>query len=633
MKIHFKDISAYLEKKPRIEDLSEKLFQLGHEHEIKNDIFDFEFTPNRGDCLSVFGLARDLKFFYGLEKNIELYSDDIDELNLDFKNKSPEDCPKISFIEIEIEPDIKPYKEYIKNFFDFSDSNTNNFFSDISNYLSYELGQPTHCFDKSKILGELSFETRECSEEFETLLNSKINLSGANSIFSLDGKIISLAGVMGGKSTACDNSTTKVLIECAYFRPEAIIGKTIKYNLNSDSAHKFERGVDILSHNTVLRRFIKIIDDHASIKSIKSFEFNNHKFKPAKIEASNEKINAILGTQISSKEFDDYLKSLGFVIETDVVVPSYRNDIKSVNDIAEEIARVYGYNRIKNRSISIKKALKKETNNTEYSLRNFLVQNGFNEVINFPFSGESDIDEKNIRVDNPLDSNKPFLRIDLKDSLVENVLYNEKRQKDSIKLFEFSNIYKLDSNIVQESKLGIIASGRVGHNFRDFQRKIDQSYLNKIFGELFEEEKTFAEISRDNLDTKIKNKIFYLEISIDEQKIKENFYNELPVFNIDKKYKPISEQPSSSRDFSFSIHDPSKLDDLYKIINSIDDENLKDFFMFDFYKDPKNKVIKVGYRFVFQTKDKTLSENDIQKSVSKIIEPILSLENISIPGM
>ena len=114
---------------------SEKLFQLGHEHEIKNDIFDFEFTPNRGDCLSVFGLARDLKFFYGLEKNIELYSDDIDELNLDFKNKSPEDCPKISFIEIEIEPDIKPYKEYIKNFFDFSDSNTNNFFSDIYKFL------------------------------------------------------------------------------------------------------------------------------------------------------------------------------------------------------------------------------------------------------------------------------------------------------------------------------------------------------------------------------------------------------------------------------------------------------------------------------------------------------------------
>ncbi len=633
MKIHFKDILAHLEKKPRIDDLSEKLFQLGHEHEVNNDIFDFEFTPNRGDCLSAFGLARDLKFFYGFEKNIELYKGDIGELRLDFKNKSPKDCPKISFIEVEIEPDIKPYKEYIKNFFDFSGNNTNNFFSDISNYLSYELGQPTHCFDRNKILGELCFETRECNEEFETLLNSKINLSGVNSVFSLDGKVISLAGIMGGKSTACDNSTIKVLIECAFFRPEAIIGKTIKYNLNSDSAHKFERGVDILSHETVLRRFIKIIEDHASIKSVKSFEFSSDNFESSKVEASSETINSILGTNISSKEFNDYLKSLGFITGTDIIVPSYRNDIRSVNDIAEEIARVYGYNRIKNSSLSIKKVVKKEMNNIEYFLRDFLVQKGFNEVINFPFSDQNSSDKKSIKVDNPLDSNKSFLRLDLKDSLIENVLYNEKRQKDSIKLFEFSNIYKLDSNIIQESKLGIIASGRVGHNFRDFQKKIDQNYLEEIFGDLFEEEKRFLEISRDNLDTKIKNKIFYLEIAIDKEKTKDNFSKKLTVFNLEKKYKPISEQPSSSRDFSFSIHDPSKLDELYKIIHSIDDENLKDFFMFDFYKDAKNKVIKVGYRFVFQSKDKTLSENDIQKSISKIIKPILSLENISIPGI
>jgi phenylalanyl-tRNA synthetase beta subunit len=249
MKFIYKDLLHFLSEKPSIKNLSERLFQLGHEHEINGEVFAMEFTPNRGDCLSLIGLSRDLNVFFGNAQPYKIFQGDIKELNLDFKNLSPEVCPKISFLEIEIEGNTHEYKPYLENYFSLLGNKKVNFFTDISNYISYELGQPTHCFDSSTINNQLVFENKICEKSFQTLLGSEINLSDKNCIFSVNNEIISLAGVMGGMSTACSTSTKKALIECAYFIPEAIIGKSVKYNLASDAAHKFERGVDIRSEN------------------------------------------------------------------------------------------------------------------------------------------------------------------------------------------------------------------------------------------------------------------------------------------------------------------------------------------------------------------------------------------------
>ena len=158
-----------------------------------------------------------------------------------------------------------------------------NFFTDISNYVSYELGQPTHYFDASTIRDQLIFENRICEEPFHTLIGPNINLTGMNCVFSSNNEIVSLAGVMGGMSTACSSKTKKALIECAFFMPEVIIGKSVKYNLASDAAHKFERGVDIQSQEEVLRRFIEIVRDHVLIKNIKIQSFDKGHVHESKI--------------------------------------------------------------------------------------------------------------------------------------------------------------------------------------------------------------------------------------------------------------------------------------------------------------------------------------------------------------
>ena len=632
MKLIYQDLLNFLVEKPSKDLLSEKLFQLGHEHEIDGDIFDMELTPNRGDCLSLNGLARDLNIFFGKAEPFKIFEGDIEPYNLDFKNLSPNVCPKISFLEIEIEGKPNTYKPYLENYFSLLGINKTNFFTDISNYISYELGQPTHCFEADTINNQLIFENRACDDSFKSLLGSDINLIDNNCIFSIDNKIISLAGVMGGISTACSTKTKKALIECAFFKPEAIIGKSVKYNLTSDAAHKFERGVDIQAQETVLRRFIKIVKDHAVIKNIRIQSFEDGQVQKESIPIDVKKINKILGINIEEKEYLTYLNKLGFGIEKEITIPSHRHDISSQNDLAEEVARIIGYNNIKNEPLKILKEEVKGDNSIN-SIKNYLIKNGFSEVINFPFTKNEE--EKFISIDNPLDSNRDHLRTSLKDSLLDNLLYNERRQKDSIKFFEISDLYSKDNQIKQEKKLGIIVSGRRGHNYLDFNKKLDNAYLSKLLNQNSDNQVfVIEEISRTELKTKKKDRIFYMEISID--KLPKHLFKDSKS-KIDKinfiKYQPVSEFPSSTRDFSFSIKDLTKYDIVINHLSNLSDENLKDAFIFDFYENKKLNEVKVGIRLIFQSHLNTLSDEDIKKTINRLVKPIIDIEGISIPGL
>jgi len=634
MKLVYQDLLNFLYEKPSKKVLSDKLFQLGHEHEIHGDIFDMELTPNRGDCLSLIGLARDLNVFFGISDAVEIYTDNIEKLDIDFENLATDECAKISFLEIEIEKASSGYKPYLENYFSAIGNNKTNFFTDISNYISYELGQPTHCFNRDSISSKFLLENKEINGTFKTLLGTEISLAGKNCVFSMNEEVISLAGVMGGASTACDLDTKSALIECAYFNPESIIGKSIKYNLTSDAAHKFERGVDIEAQEKVLRRFIQIVQDHAVIRSIKMKSFSSKEHECISIPIDLVKINGILGTQLNEAQYLSYLEKLGFETNTTIKVPSYRGDIKSQNDLAEEIARVIGYNNIDSVPLKLKKIFDNSEIDKSSLIESFLVKNGFSEVINFPFTSIKD--KCSIVIDNPLDSNRENFRTCIKDSLISNLLYNERRQKDSIKLFEISDIYKKHPDIKQKKILGLIISGRLGNDHINFSKKLDQQYLNQLLNENFDNEYfTVVEIPRIDLDTKKKDRIFYVEIPLDD--IPELFFSSL--YEGDKKsvnfvsYIPISEFPSSTRDFSFSITNLSNVNEVIKILENTSDSIIKNSFVFDFYKNEKTETVKLGYRFIFQSDSRTLSDEEINKKVNKIIAPIIELDGVSIPGL
>lgn len=634
MKVAYQSLVDFIESSPSIYELSAKLFQLGHEHEIIEDnIFDMEITPNRGDCLSVIGLLRDLSLFYNINLDTKIYNDDIENFSLEFHNNAIESCSNISFLKVEIENEILPYSGKLKDYFDLLKIKQNNFFTDISNYILYEMGQPTHCYDASKINSTLTLDFAEVNTKFHTLADKEINLEGKNLVFSLDSEIINLAGIVGGKNTACSNKTRSVIIECANFNPEDIIGKSVKYDIQSDAAFRFERGVDPLCHNLVLRRFIKIIQDHAQIKNVEIFKQGYREYKKTVIANNPNYINKIIGTELDTNHSKILLSKLGFKFNRDVIeVPSYRNDVKNQNDLAEEIARSIGYDNIPTREILIPDGNQEKLHNIETAVKSFLNKNGFYEVINDPFVPHQA--DSCIKVDNPLDSNRTYLRTNLKKSLIENLLYNERRQKDSIKLFEISHTYPTENLTSIKKTLGIIASGRLGKNYIDFTKKVSAQYLDTIIGKYIKNNLKFEDIPRDTLSTKIKDKISYIEIELDQLNssiLSHEPEPQLPA--IYTKYRPISEYPSSTRDLSFSIKNFSNSKPLQDYILNFKHELIKDVFIFDFFHNNKNDEIKIGFRFIFQDNNSTITESQVKDVIDKIIEYALSTYDVSVPGL
>ena len=633
MKISYKHLSRHLINEVSIETISDMLFQLGHENEVQGNILDIEFTPNRGDCLSVLGLARDLNALTPSHQELEIFNGELNPLKLGFTNIATNACNKISFLYLEVDQINNNYEDYLENYFSDLNINKNNLFTDVSNYVSYELGQPSHAYDFEKIVGEIKLKFLEDNIEFQTLLGKKINLQKGDLIFADDNEVINLAGLMGSQGTSCSQETKKVLIEFAFFQPDSLMGKSVKYDLNSDAAYKFERYVDPNLQEKSIRRFIQIISNHADISDMKMFSETFLDSPQRLIKFDARKINHILGTNISNQEIKEYLGKLSLEIaDESIQIPSFRNDLETENDIAEEIARVVGYDNIIPSKLKINENYI-GSHNLEKYVSDFLRKKGLNEVINSQFSG---INEKNcIVVDNPLDSNRKYIRTNLKDSLLENLTFNEKRQKDSIKLFEISDIYLSDGSgqIEKKKMLGIIASGRIGHNRRDFSKKINKNFIQNIFcdfDEKFVDE--ILKIARHNVDSKSKDEIFYLEVELSRLAPYFKDYELSNETNKFVKYSDISEFPSSTRDLSVLV---GRIEDIEKVSKIIDDHNasiLVDRFLFDFYENKEKNEIKVAYRLIFQSKENTLGDKDVDKEMNKMVLKIIEIKNASVPG-
>ena len=631
MKIHINHLKRFIKDDINADELSEKLMQLGHENTYQKGIFDLEITPNRGDCLSIKGILRELNNFYNVDPAFKIFDGKIEELDFNFINCSEKDCPVINFLHIEVDKIPSQYKSYLQSYFDELNINKNNFFTDISNYVSYEQGNPTHCYDLEKVGGQLILEKLKKKGSFKTLTGKSIDLRESDLVFTNGKNVLNLAGVMGGESTSCNNYTKKVLIECAFFKPKSLIGKSIKYDLNSEAAYKFERGVDPLMLENALRRFISIVEDHTKITKLSLYQKIYKDYERKYIENDKSKVEKILGIEIKDDIYTKILENLGFSMDEKIIIPSFRHDVDDLNHIAEEVARVIGYNKIPLKNLDI---LSREPhqNKNEDTLRLLLANKGFYETINYPF--ESEEETSSLKLDNPLDSNKPFLRTSIANSLIRNLEYNERRQKDSIKLFEISNLYELGDDLIEKRKLAIIMTGRIGQNYKDFNKFIDLEYSKKVLLEISEDFSDVEEIPRSIVNSKNNTKIFFAEIDLCNLSINEDTESLKSLIKFNNiVYSDISEYPSTKRDLSFLIKDNSKKKVLLLMLESFNNKLLKEKFMFDLYEDPKSGNIKVGYRFIFQSDLKTLTDEEVDKVINAIVESTLEIDGIEIPGL
>ena len=457
---------------------------------LNDKLIVIKLTPNRADCLSIQGIARDLSAI----TNTQIMPLDIQNFTGSFESKHTIDisnaknlCSRFVAREINnIDASVKT-PDYIAQRLIRSGLRTVNILVDISNYVMLELGQPNHIFD-GDILGnniQVHWSDNNISE-LDLINNTKCSIKENTGIISDENGIQAIAGVMGGLKTSITTNTQNIFIECAFWHPNAIAGKTKLYKLQSDAAYRFERGVDPQLCLLTMDRISDLILKHCKTANTKLSFINDINLlanNPKSIQISQQEINKITGFEISVKQILDILTRINLKPDFEessnnfiVKAPSYRFDINIKEDIIEEIIRLYGFDNIKLRSpIGQLNFLPQSTNiNPLHTFRHKLCHLGYNEVINFSFTSQeleqnfSDM-PSTITLKNPIAIQYEVMRSTLIGGLIEKLVFNQQHKAQNIRLFEVGKVFQKNSandkndnivkNITENIYISALANG------------------------------------------------------------------------------------------------------------------------------------------------------------------------------
>lgn len=417
-----------------------------------------DLTPNRGDCLSVQGLARELAiassqpFISPLTKpTIQVKEQTAPQVFIDDKLSCGRYVGRlISGIDNSVASPLW-LKERLRR----SGVRTLSPVVDVTNYVMLELGQPLHAFDANKLQGNIHVRKAFVGESLELLDGKTIALDANSVVIADDHKVLALAGVMGGVESAVQSSTTNIFLESAYFTPLALAGQARRYGLHTDSSHRFERGVDWQLQAIALERATELLLTICGGQAASLIEVTSAEALPtaATITLRKNRITRILGIEIEDTTVEAILRGLGLSLDHDkegwrVVVPSFRADITAEIDLIEEIARVYGYDHINHhypQQVLMPKADNKQQQDCA-QISTALMARGYQELITYSFVDQKKEallfpDRTPLPLHNPISADLAVMRTSLLQGLLQAVQYNQNRQQDRIRFFEIGRAY------------------------------------------------------------------------------------------------------------------------------------------------------------------------------------------------
>ncbi len=459
------------------EELAHTLTMAGFEveaiEEYEDDIiFDIGVTPNRPDCLSIRGIAREIAAILDLpfkDVTVEITSGKSGGPAVKIENKDL--CFRYSSRTVSgVKPGPSP-SWLVKRLETCGFRATSNIV-DITNYILLELGHPMHAFDLDKLGGgNIIVKSAGNEKEFVTLDEEKRKLSNDMLLIWDSEKPVAIAGVMGGRSTEVSESTNNILLESAYFIPSSVRRTSKSLNLSTESSYRFERGVDIDAVTLALNKAARMIKEIAGGEISGITDEYPEKIMPIEIPVSFNKINSLIGIDIEESFVEKTLKSLGFEFKREgqgivATPPSFRNDAEKDIDIIEEIARLYGYDRIPSTLpvMQMSAAPEHRTQKLIRNLKDSMVKSGFSEAINFSFLSPDILDQLKlgpddrrrnlIYVKNPLRQEESAMRTTLIPALLNNVSLNLNRGEKMLRLFEISRVFlsgneKLPNEVTQ----------------------------------------------------------------------------------------------------------------------------------------------------------------------------------------
>ncbi|MBL0732201.1 MAG: phenylalanine--tRNA ligase subunit beta [Desulfosarcina sp.] len=438
---------------------------------LTDPVLEIDLTPNRPDCLGIIGIAREIAAFQNKQVQYPsinpIVANKLDENISDLTSVTVQNtdlCPRYGaklFKNVQISDSPFCLKDRLRSI----GIRPINNFVDITNYVMMETGQPLHAFDFDKLAEKkIVVRTAKKGENFTTLDNKKRTLSDQMLMICDGEKPVAIAGVMGGLNSEVTNKTTSVLLESAYFDPSNIRKTAKKLTLNTDSAHRFERGADPAGTIKALHRAVQLVEKTGCGTLINGIiDKNPVPYKALSIDVKPEEINSLLGTDIKRGKIIELLEGIEFSVknktenESDnsfvIIPPSYRVDIKRPVDIIEEVARLYGYNRIPVTFPSIPAKTKKSSPNIGYKkqIKNFMAGLGFSECINYSFINNRSAARLNLEPDdarynmlkllNPLTKDHAVMRSSLIPGLLETMRRNITRNVYNLKLFEIGKTF------------------------------------------------------------------------------------------------------------------------------------------------------------------------------------------------
>ena len=634
-------------------------------------IFEIGLTPNRADAMSHFGVARDLRAKLIHEgNNLELKTPSVSNFAIDKRTKkikiNVEDIistPRYCGIVME-NITVKESPKWLQNKIISIGLSPINNIVDITNYVMHDIGQPLHAFDYDKIEGQtINVKKYQKEIKFKTLDDIERLINSNDLTISDSKKPLCLAGIFGGIDSGISEKTSTIFIESAFFDPVTVRKSAKHHNLSTDSSYRFERGIDPNTTKYALKRAVLMIKEicTGSIVSSDLIDLYPKPFEDTQIILGFEKIEKTIGQKIEKEVLKNIISSLDIKINSitesnlGLSIPNYRNDVKREADVIEEILRIFGYDNI-NSSVKINQSIILEKNNHKNKLidliSNHLVSLGFYEIMTNSLISDkkNSLNKdtkglKNVDVLNYSSIDQSQLRSSMIFSGLDVLKYNINRKKNNLKLFEVGKEYHKsdDGKYVEIEKLALFICGFKNDNhWNTLEKKSDYFFLKGIIKSItdrlgFSNVKS-KPITSDNIsdgETIFYNKSEILSFGLISKDVCEYFdinekvlYAEIDVKTVLDKYsikpvqfKSISKFPEVTRDLSILIDDDLNFDKIYKTTKQIDQNLIKDVSLFDVFEGknlPKNKK-SYGISFKLQDNKKTLSENEIEEIMGKII--------------
>ncbi|OTG86649.1 phenylalanine--tRNA ligase subunit beta [Acinetobacter sp. ANC 4558] len=629
--------------------------------DLDDHVIDISITPNRGDCFSIRGVAREL----GVINQLAVTSPEIqavaatitDEKNIIVET---EGCPRYLGRVIKNVNTKAPTPEWMERALARSGIRQHSILVDITNYVLIELGQPLHAFDGGKVHGSVYVRQATSAEKVVLLNDQEVELTDDIMVIADDEKALAIAGIMGGLSSSITDETTEIFLESAFFAPLHIAGRARRFGLHTDASQRYERGVDFELPLIAMNRASQLIAELAGgdFGPITVAENEGYLPKREAIELNQSQVDQLLGYSIESSFITDALTRLGCLVtvkaegEWSVIPPSHRYDIAIYQDLIEEVARIDGYDNIQMSLPVIDVKLAQYQDQFELAaLRQTLVTLGYQEAISFSFADaklekQLNADVQPLALANPISSDLAVMRSTLLSSLIPCVQYNVNRQQSRVRFFEVGLRFdyqdaKSINDLKQIPTLAMIAVGsKTAESWHAKPQVMDFFDLKGEIEEVLAAARIKAEYipsTRSWLHPGQSAEILVNGQSIGYLgRLHPSLENDLDlgvtwVVEVDLKailqkyvsnFTELSRFPSVRRDIALLINDNISVREIQQLIENTGGELLDSTWLFDVYtgQGVEDSKRSLAFALLWQHPTRTLEDSEIKTGMDNILQ-------------